>query len=174
MTDDEVDLLHLGLRLMRERKELAAALFYPRLFEIAPDTRPLFSDDIIGQTEKTIFACAAVVGQIQEVDREGSLCSELAKRHVAYGVKPQHYPLVGKAVLSIMEEVLGEAHFTPEMEAAWVKAYDRIARAMVRTAYGEEALRAVYREPELVEASALGGLSEPRLNGSSVLLSDLL
>jgi len=152
LTDDEVDLLHLGLRLMEERKELAAALFYPRLFELAPDTRPLFSDDIIGQTEKTIFAFAAVVGQIHALDEEGSLSNELARRHVAYGVKPRHYPLVGRAVLGIMAEVLGEEHFTPAMEAAWVKAYDEISRSMVRAAYGERAVTDVFGDAVLMPA----------------------
>ena len=50
MTDDEVDLLHRGLHLMQERKELAAALFYPRLFELAPETRPMFSTDTARRT----------------------------------------------------------------------------------------------------------------------------
>lgn len=135
LTDDEVDQLHLSLRLMEERKELAASLFYPRLFEIAPDTRPMFSDDIVGQTEKTIFAFGAVVAQIHELDAVDSLSSDLARRHVAYGVKAHHYPLVGKAVLGILAEVLAE-HFTPEMEAAWVKAYAEISESMIRAAYG--------------------------------------
>jgi len=127
LTDDEVDQLHLGLRVMEERKELAASLFYPRLFEIAPDTRPLFSDDIVTQTEKT---------QIHNLDAVDSLGADLARRHVGYGVKPHHYPQVGKAVLSILAEVLGEDYFTPEMEAAWSKAYDEISRSMVKAAYG--------------------------------------
>ena len=37
--------------------------------------------------------------------------------------------LVGKAVLSILEEVLGDEYFTPEMETAWRKAYAEIARS---------------------------------------------
>lgn len=139
LTDDEVDLLHLGLRLMEERKELAAALFYPRLFEIAPETRPMFSDDIIGQTQKTIFAFGAVVAQIHDLEGGDSLSADLARRHVAYGVEARHYPLVGRAVISILGEVL-EEEFTPRMEAAWVKAYAEISRAMVKAAYGPEAL----------------------------------
>jgi nitric oxide dioxygenase len=142
LTDDEIDQLHLGLRIMEERKELAAALFYPRLFEIAPDTRPMFSDDIVGQTEKTLFAFGAVVAQIHQLDAVDSLARDLALRHVAYGVKAHHYPLVGKAVISILAEVLGEEYFTPEMETAWVKAYAEIARAMVASAYGEDAAAA--------------------------------
>jgi nitric oxide dioxygenase len=141
LTDDEVDLLHLGLRLMEERKELAAALFYPRLFEIAPDTRSMFGLDIVAQTEKTIFAFGAVVAQIHDLEGVDTMAADLARRHVAYGVEARHYPLVGRAVISILAEVLGPDHFTPEMEAAWAKAYGEIAAAMVRAAYGDEAGR---------------------------------
>jgi nitric oxide dioxygenase len=113
LTEDELDLLHHSLRLMEERKEVAAALFYPRLYELAPETRPMFSDDIIGQTQKTLFAFSAVVAQIQDVDGMGSLAADLARRHVAYGVRAHHYPLVGRAVISILGEVLGPDQFTP-------------------------------------------------------------
>jgi nitric oxide dioxygenase len=150
LTDDEVDQLHLGLRLMEERKELAASLFYPRLFEIAPDTRPMFSDDIIGQTEKTIFAFGAVVAQIHQLEAVDSLAIDLARRHLAYGVKAHHYPQVGKAVISILAEVLGEENFTPEMETAWVKAYAEISDSMIRAAYGPEAAATWAFSPEQI------------------------
>lgn len=153
LSDDEVDQLHLGLRLMQERKELAAALFYPRLFEIAPDTRPLFSDDIVGQTEKTLFAFGAVVARIHELENEDSMSRDLARRHVAYGVKPAHYPQVGKAVLSILAEVLGDEYFTPEMETAWRKAYDEIARSMVKAAYGIEVKNLDDLDEQVLEAA---------------------
>jgi hemoglobin-like flavoprotein len=152
LSDDEVDQLHLGLRVMQERKELAA-LFYPRLFEIAPETRPLFSDDIVGQTEKTLFAFGAVVAQVQDLDAADSLARDLARRHVAYGVEPRHYPMVGKAVMSILAEVLGDEYFTPEMESAWRKAYDEIARSMVKEAYG-------------IEVETLSDLDEPALQAA--------
>lgn len=139
LSDDEVDLLHLSLRLMEERKEIAAALFYPRLFDLAPETRPMFSDDIIAQTQKTIFAFSAVVAQIQKVEAMQAIAGELARRHVAYGVKAHHYPVVGRAVISILGEVL-EDRFTPEMEAAWTRAYDQISQAMVQAAYGPRAV----------------------------------
>ncbi len=42
LSEDETDLLLDSLHLLEERKELAAELFYPRLFEIAPETRPMF------------------------------------------------------------------------------------------------------------------------------------
>ena len=38
--------------------------------------------------------------------------SALAKRHVSYGAKPEHYPVVGGALLWTLEKGLGEA-WTP-------------------------------------------------------------
>jgi nitric oxide dioxygenase len=136
MSDDEIDLLRHGLRVMLGRKELAADVFYANLFEIAPQTRSLFSDDIAGQTEKVMFALGAVVGQIHDLDACRVMTHDLAVRHVAYGVAPDHYALVGRAVMRTLDMVLDD-DFTPEMDAAWRKAYDAIADAMIGSAYPE-------------------------------------
>jgi nitric oxide dioxygenase len=134
LTDDEIDLLHHSLRIMQERKQLAADLFYPRLFAIAPEVEPLFGTDMLAQTEKTIFAFGAVVAQIQNIE-DCTLGIELARRHVNYGVEAWHYPIVGTALMSILAEVLGDEHFTPETEAAWTKAYGAISGMMIEAAY---------------------------------------
>ena len=141
LTDDDIDLLHHSLRILQERKELAAGIFYERLFELSPEVRPLFTDDIIVQTEKAIFAFGAVVGQIHDLDKTRAMTRDLARRHVGYGVKAEHYPLVGRAVLSVLAEVMNE-EFTPAMESAWKQAYASISAAMIEAAYGEQTLTA--------------------------------
>jgi hemoglobin-like flavoprotein len=138
LTDDQIDLLHEGLRIMQDQRDLAAQLFYPRLFELAPETRPLFGDDIVTQTEKVLFAFGAVVAQIQNVEACRQMTADLALRHLAYGVERAHYDSVGHAVMSVLAEVLGEKRFTPEMEAAWETAYAEIAAAMIAAAYGPQ------------------------------------
>ena len=40
--------------------------------------------------------------------------SDLARRHVAYGVQPEHYALVGSALLWTLEQGLGD-EFTPAL-----------------------------------------------------------
>ena len=135
LSEDDIDLLHHSLRILQERKERAASIFYARLFEMSPELRPMFSDNIVIQTEKAIFAFGAVVGQIHDLDNTRGMTHELAARHVAYGVKAEHYPLVGRAVLSVLAEVLDE-EFTPAMEAAWRQAYGAISAAMIKAAYG--------------------------------------
>jgi nitric oxide dioxygenase len=48
--------------------------------------------------------------------------SALAKRHVDYGVKPEHYGPVGEALLWTLEQGLAP-QWTAETAAAWTKAY---------------------------------------------------
>jgi nitric oxide dioxygenase len=150
ISDDELDLLRHGPRIMSSRKELATDVFYANLFEIAPQTRPLFSEDIVSRTEKVIFTFGAVVGQIHDLDACRSMTRDLAVRHVTYGVVPEHYALVGRAVMRTLDLVLDE-DLSPEMDAVWRKAYDAIALAMIESAY-----------PADVVAARIGGAPAPR------------
>jgi nitric oxide dioxygenase len=61
--------------------------------------------------------------------------SALAKRHVAYGAKPDHYPVVGAALLWTLEKGLGSA-WTPEVASAWTAAYGTLSGFMISEAYG--------------------------------------
>jgi hemoglobin-like flavoprotein len=54
-------------------------------------------------------------------------------------VEARYYPLVGRAVISILGEVLGPEHFTREKEQAWVKAHAEISQAMVAPTYRTKA-----------------------------------
>jgi nitric oxide dioxygenase len=62
--------------------------------------------------------------------------SALAKRHVPYGVKAEHYPIVGSALLWTLEKGLGEA-WTPDVADAWTGAYGTLSGYMISEAYGE-------------------------------------
>jgi len=61
--------------------------------------------------------------------------SALAKRHLAYGARAEHYPVVGSALLWTLEKGLGEA-WTPELAAAWTAAYGTLSGFMIAEAYG--------------------------------------
>jgi hemoglobin-like flavoprotein len=47
---------------------------------------------------------------------------QLGRRHIAYGVKPQHFRTVEDAMLFALEHALIDV-FTPEVKAAWQAAY---------------------------------------------------
>lgn len=57
---------------------------------------------------------------------------DLAVRHVAYGVRDEHYDKVGSALLWTLETGLGE-RFTPDHKAAWTEVYGALSGVMRTT-----------------------------------------
>ncbi|RDJ22946.1 hemin receptor [Bosea caraganae] len=114
----------------------AAALFYGRLFEIAPETRALFKSDISEQGRKLMATLAVVVRGLDDLPALMPAVTRLAERHAGYGVEATHYVPVGAALLWTLEQGLGEG-FTPEVKDAWTTAYGTLSGAMI--AAGEAA-----------------------------------
>jgi nitric oxide dioxygenase len=54
----------------------------------------------------------------------------IANKHIARGVKPNHYPVVGDALLQAMQDVLGDA-VTPQLAEAWGTAYRQLADILI-------------------------------------------
>ena len=99
-----------------------AGLFYDRLFEIAPEVRPLFRRDIDEQKRKFIATLAVIVGSLDDHSKLVSLTGNLARQHGEFGVRPAHYSMVGEALLWSLERGLGDK-WTPSVAASWSKAY---------------------------------------------------
>jgi nitric oxide dioxygenase len=109
--------------------DLAATLFYERLFAIAPEVRPLFADDL-GRQKRALISTLQFA--VEHLDREEELLpavEQLGIRHVRYGVMPEHYPIVGSALLWTLEQGLGSA-FTPQVRNAWTSVYEVLATTM--------------------------------------------
>ena len=113
----------------------AAALFYGRPFEIAPSVKPLFRGDMEEQGHKLMATLAVVVNGLGNLNAILPAASALAKRHVGYGVKAEHYEPVGAALMWTLERGLG-AQCTPDLAAAWAGAYSLLSEHMIREAYG--------------------------------------
>jgi nitric oxide dioxygenase len=95
---------------------------YDILFEKYPDTRAMFSQ--APEQQPNILA-AAVAAYARNIDNLGSLAdavSKISKTHVRNNVKPEHYPMLGDALFTAMQDVLGDAA-TPEVLEAWKEAY---------------------------------------------------
>jgi hemoglobin-like flavoprotein len=134
MTPQQVAQVQASFAQVAPIADQAAALFYGRLFEIAPEVRSLFRGDMDVQGRKLMTAIATVVDSLGEIDVVAPAISDLAKRHVAYGVRPEHYELVGAALLWTLEQGLGD-DFTPAVGAAWAAAYAALSQLMIAAAY---------------------------------------
>jgi len=80
---------------------------------------------------------AFVVNGLGRLEEVLPAASELAKRHVAYGAKAEHYPVVGAALLWTLERGLGEG-WTPPVADAWRAAYGTLSGYMIAEAYTAE------------------------------------
>jgi hemoglobin-like flavoprotein len=135
MTPDQVQLVQQSFSKVVPIADQAAILFYDRLFEIAPQVKVMFPADMTEQRKKLIGMLAAVVNGLGDLPSILPAASALAKRHVAYGAKAEHYPVVGAALLWTLEKGLGDG-WTPDVAAAWTTAYGTLSGFMISEAYG--------------------------------------
>jgi hemoglobin-like flavoprotein len=135
MTPDQVKLVQQSFAAVAPIADPAASMFYERLFEIAPVVKPLFRGDMAEQRRKLMATLAVVVGGLGNIETVLPAASALAKRHVDYGVKPEHYDQVGAALLWTLERGLGDL-WTSELAAAWSAAYRTLAGFMISEGYG--------------------------------------
>ena len=114
-------------------KDIAAQLFYKRLFEMDPSLRPLFRGDLREQGEKLMQIIDAAVNGLSHLERIVTAIRDLGRRHADYGVKDHHYDTVGAALLWTLKEGLG-AEFTPKAKEAWATVYGVLAATMQEAA----------------------------------------
>jgi hemoglobin-like flavoprotein len=139
MTLDQIELVQTSFAKVIPISDTAAALFYGRLFEIAPQVRPLFKSDMRGQGRKLMTTLGAVVNGLRNLDAILPIAKALALKHVTYGVRPEHYKPVGEALIWALERGLGD-DFTPAARTTWIVAYETLSSAMIANAYGEVAV----------------------------------
>ena len=126
----QIDLVQNSFAAVVPITDAAAAEFYRRLFDLAPDTRPLFRHDMAEQGRKLFLTLATVVDALDRLETIVPVARELAMRHVAYGVKERHYAAAGSALIETLREGL-DAAFDQATEAAWSDAYAILADTML-------------------------------------------
>jgi hemoglobin-like flavoprotein len=109
--------------------ETAAELFYGRLFEIAPEVKPLFTSDIKEQGKKLMSMITLAVRGLDNLEVLVPAVQKLGVGHVDYGVKEEHYAVVGEALIWTLGKGLGDA-YTDEVKEAWLAVYTVLATTM--------------------------------------------
>jgi nitric oxide dioxygenase len=138
MTPDQIDLVQASFAKVAPIAAAAADLFYSRLFEIAPEVRPLFRSDMKEQGRKLMTTLGIVVSGLKSPDTILPAARALAVKHVGYGVTAEHYAPVGAALIWTLEQGLGD-DFPPETRAAWIAAYTLLSGVMIEEAYRKAA-----------------------------------
>jgi hemoglobin-like flavoprotein len=125
-----------------------------RIFELAPAAMRLFTfaDDFeedytateLYESQQFLRHARGVVKMLDsalrmlkgpDLETLQEVLRELGDRHVEYGVLPEHYPIVGEALLSTLETALGDNKlWNDKVKSGWVAVYDIVSSSMVEGA----------------------------------------
>ena len=107
----------------------AAELFYGRLFELEPEYKKMFKNDMTEQGKKLMKTINIAVEALDDVEPLVPVLKQMGADHAGYGVVERDYNVVGAALLWTLEQGLGEA-FTDEVKNAWAAVYELLATVM--------------------------------------------
>jgi hemoglobin-like flavoprotein len=133
MTREQVDLIQKSFDALWPVRRRLAEAFYRRFFELAPDARRMFPDDMERQQLKLMDTIAAIVGALDEREIFQSIIRFSGRQHALFGVKRSHFVAFGDALIWGLEQQLGPA-FSPELKQAWITLYDAVQSEMIRAA----------------------------------------
>lgn len=129
MEPSQITLVRASFTRLSARAPALAAQFYARLFERDPSLRPLFRGDMARQGLKLMTTLQLAVGALDAPSQIVPALQHLARTHLVYGVRDEHYATVGEALLDALAEAEGE-WFTAELREAWAAAYGFISGVM--------------------------------------------
>jgi len=109
-------------------------IFYSNLFAVAPSVQPLFAGaDMARQRAMLLSALVLLRKSLRDLDAVVPTLKRLGGRHVAYGARPEHYPVVGNVLIGAMAHVAGP-DWEPRFAKAWTEAFGVVAGAMLEGA----------------------------------------
>ena len=133
LSDETIRLVRASAALLPADDLTHVHAFYARLFELAPEVRPMFNSSFDVQVRKLADTLAWIVANLDDPGTMMTTLQQLGVRHKEYGVVVDHYAPVGSALIRMFQVTLGD-RFTPEMEDAWLEAYAVISGDMERGA----------------------------------------
>jgi len=121
---------------------------FKNIFKIAPGALQLFSF----KDEEDLYNCESLkkhgVRVVMTVDKAVQglndlgaivpILQNLGKIHVDKGILPEHYPVVGQALLDTLEAGLGKDNFEGETKRSWEIVYGVISDTMIGDNYGKK------------------------------------
>lgn len=129
MNEQQIELINNSWDIVMQHPSPMLA-FYDRLFEIAPNTKHYFPDDITKQSEKLAYTVGFVVSNLERFDEIKGSIEDLGRFHNKLKIQPEHYMAVKTALIDTIESVMGDK-YSKETGDAWDVALTAIATIMI-------------------------------------------
>ena len=112
-------------------------VFYSRLFDVHPLSRPLFKSGLKSQGKFLVKMIGLSLGIIDEPEKFEKTLIKLTESHNERGIKAIEYGIVGEVLFYTIRQCVGEA-YTPIAHYAWRKIMSKILSIMVPIAVSHE------------------------------------
>ena len=134
LTKKETELIKKSWSLLDKIDPIVLAdVFYSKLFFDNPELRKMFPEEMEGQYRKLLDMLNTIIERLEKIDELKGDIVAMAKRHEGYGVKPEHYSMVGIALIWTLQKRLG-TEWTDEVRSAWVNCYAILSGTMITVA----------------------------------------
>ncbi|MBN3521302.1 2Fe-2S iron-sulfur cluster binding domain-containing protein [Algoriphagus lutimaris] len=121
--------LQASLPIMMENPEEFASIFYDKVFEIDPNAKSLFRNNMTDQGRLLTHMLGGIIYSLSRPEHLVTGLQRLGENHVKYGVQATHYPVVKEALLYTINKTLG-GNNTEKCMNAWNSALDFVMDVM--------------------------------------------
>lgn len=129
MNEKQIKLVQSSFTKVAPQAVSCSVVFYRKLFELDPEIKSLFSNDIHVQGIMLMKVLSMAVNSLYDLESIQKDLRELGQRHKKYGVEDKHYLMVETALLAMLRDVLAES-FSTELEGAWKSVFRLISLIM--------------------------------------------
>lgn len=144
ITSEQKELVRATFYDVAELPDPFMKLFYGRLFQQAPETRPMFRQDIAVQGRKLMDMLELLVNGLDHLDTLEPTLRALGQRHAAYGVHEKHYRVVTDALMWSLGVALSD-RLPAASKLAWQSILELVSAIMI------EGARELSAEPRVAE-----------------------
>ncbi|NJO14387.1 MAG: hypothetical protein HC877_01155 [Thioploca sp.] len=131
ITEMTKGLIKATLFVLKQQGDAITTRMYELLFEKYSQVKPLFANAPDNQSKILTQSIIAYSEHIDDLSALSSALEQIARKHVAVGIQPEYYPLVGESLLQAFREILDES-MTDEIISAWQEAYFFLAEQLIQ------------------------------------------
>ncbi|TDL98856.1 flavohemoprotein [Macrococcus brunensis] len=134
LSQETRDIVKATVPVLEQHGTEITSVFYAHMFEEHPELLNIFNktNQKLGRQQtalaQTVLAAAKHIDHLEAIIPN---VNQIAHKHRALEIKPEHYPIVGENLIYAIRKVLGEAA-TPEIINAWTEAYGVIADVFIQ------------------------------------------
>ena len=135
LTEQEIHTIKATIPVLEEAGDAITQHFYKRLFTHQPELQHIFNLSHQHQGQQPTALFQAILGYAKNIENVAALkavVNRIANKHTSLNIQAEHYPIVGHHLIETLRELLGEA-FTPDIEHAWLNAYQALAQVFIDT-----------------------------------------